>query len=110
MPELIQRSALSEVSAMLNHVLPGLSREPTVRVEVPSEIADDIVAALAPLDQELRDKISVVGLDDMKDGDARVSWGSGHASRRPAQVWQAIMEALHPALSHPEAKDENDGQ
>src|ERR1700722_17459849 len=42
MPDLIRRSALTEVGAMLALVLPGLSREPAVRVEVPLEIADAI--------------------------------------------------------------------
>lgn len=110
MPELIQRSALGEVGAMLNHVLPGLSREPAVRIEVPVAIADAILAALVPLEQELRDKISVVGVSELKAGDARVSWASGHAVRRPAEVWQAVMEALNVALGHSEAKDEIDGQ
>ncbi len=73
MPELIRRSALVEVGAMLNHVLPGLAREPAVRIEVPIEIAEGIVAALAQMEQELHDKISVISKDDMKTGKARVT-------------------------------------
>ena len=102
MPDLIRRSALSEVGAMLALVLPGLSREPAVRVEVPLEIADSIAATLASLPPEQRDNVTVAGMAPMRPGDARVHWAAGHARRQPAQVWEAVMRALHPALDHPE--------
>jgi flagellar biosynthesis/type III secretory pathway protein FliH len=110
MPSLIQRSAMNEVGAMLAHVLPGLSREPAIRVEVPHEIAGYIAATLASLAPEHRNKISVVGKDNMGPGEAGVHWGSGHARRQPTQVWQAVMEALHPALGHLESKDTDNGE
>ena len=101
MPDLIRRSALSEVSAMLALVLPGLSREPAVRVEVPAEIADGIAASLASLPADLRDIVTVTGQAAMRPGDARVHWTSGHARRQPVEVWASVMEALHPALDTP---------
>jgi flagellar biosynthesis/type III secretory pathway protein FliH len=110
MPNLIQRSALNEVGAMLAHVLPGLSREPTIRVEVPHEIADYIAATLASLVLEHRSKISVIGKDNMGPGEAGVHWGAGHARRQPALVWQAVMEVLDPALGHFESKDTDNGE
>jgi flagellar biosynthesis/type III secretory pathway protein FliH len=102
MPDLIRRSALNEVGAMLALVLPGLSREPAVRVEVPPEIADAIAATLASLPPEQRDTVTVTGLAPMRPGEARVHWAAGHARRQPAQVWESVMQALHPALGHPE--------
>jgi hypothetical protein len=110
MPDLIQRSALNEVGAMLGQVLPGLAREPTVRIEVPRKIAGGVEAALATLAPEHRDKISVVSLDHMAAGDARVTWASGRARRQPDQVWQAVMEVLRPALGEPGTKDNDDGE
>jgi flagellar biosynthesis/type III secretory pathway protein FliH len=130
MPDLIRRSALNEVGAMLAHVLPGLSREPAVRIEVPADIAGSITASLASLAPELRDRITVDGVNRMRPGDAEVHWGAGHATRQPAEVWQAVMAALHaelstteitepktshPGLQHPErspsgAKDSNNGE
>ena len=44
MPDLVRRSAFNEAGAMLAHVLPGLSREPNVRVEVRPELADGMAA------------------------------------------------------------------
>ena len=102
MPDLIRRSALSEVGAMLALVLPGLSREPAVRVEVPLEIADAIAATLASLPPEQRDTVTVTGMAPMRPGEARVHWAAGHARRQPAQVWESVMQALHPVLGHPE--------
>jgi flagellar biosynthesis/type III secretory pathway protein FliH len=110
MPDLIQRTALNETGAMLACVLPGLSREPTIRIEVPRDIALYIEATLAPLAPEQRDKIHVIGKDGMSSGDARVHWTSGHARRQPAQIWQTVMEALQPALSEPKSKDSNNGE
>jgi flagellar biosynthesis/type III secretory pathway protein FliH len=105
MPDLIRRSDLAEVSAMLALVLPGLSREPAVRVEVPLEIADSIAAALASLPPEQRDTVTVVGMAPMRPGEARVHWAAGHARRQPAQVWESVMQALRPALGHPKPDD-----
>jgi flagellar biosynthesis/type III secretory pathway protein FliH len=120
MPELIRRSALSEVSAVLAHVLPGLAREPTVQVEVAFEIVDSIAATFASLPAELRDAVTVTGLGRMRPGEVRIHWESGQARRQPEQVWESVMAALHPALDHPrpdqprpefpEAKDGNNGE
>jgi hypothetical protein len=104
MPDLIRRSALTEVGAMLALVLPGLSREPAVRVEVPLEIADAIAASLASLPPEQRDIVTVTGMAPMRPGEARVHWAAGHARRQPARVWESVMQALHPALGHPESR------
>jgi flagellar assembly protein FliH len=120
MPDLIRRSALGEVSALLALVLPGLSREPAVRVEVPLEIADSIAATLATLPPEQRDTVTVAGMAPLRPGEARVHWAAGHARRQPAEVWDGVMQALHPALDHPgmdhagmgfpQAKDGNNGE
>jgi hypothetical protein len=101
MPDLIGRSALSEADAMLAHVLPGLSRELNVRVDVPREVAGSVAAAIGRLTPENRDNICVASPEDLKAGDVRVCWSAGHARRQPAQVWQAIMELLEPALAAP---------
>jgi flagellar biosynthesis/type III secretory pathway protein FliH len=101
MPDLIRRSALNEVSAMLAHVLPGLSREPAVRVEIPSEIAGSISDRLGSLPQEHRSNITLIGVDSLLPGNARVSWATGQAKRQPAEVWHSVMEALAPMLTEP---------
>jgi flagellar biosynthesis/type III secretory pathway protein FliH len=110
MPDLIQRTSLKETGAMLGYLLPGLSREPAVRIEVPHEIAGYISATLASLAPEHHEKIDVIGKDNMGSGEARVHWVSGHARRQPAQIWQTVMEALNLALDDPKSKDSENGE
>ena len=105
MPTLIERSAVAEVDAMLARVLPGLSREPAVRVEVPSSLADYFVRKFKELAPEQGERINVIGIAAMTPGEARVCWASGHARRQPARVWESVMEALLPSLDESAAKD-----
>lgn len=114
MPDLVRRSALDEAGAMLAHVLPGLSREPHVRVEVPREVADGVEAALAKLTPEHRGRICVTGLEragagSLEAGEVQVRWSSGHAQRRPEQVWRTVMDALGGALGGSGSEDDDNG-
>jgi hypothetical protein len=110
MPDLIARAALGETGAMLAAILPGLSRELTIRVEVPGTIAKGIAATVAGLAAEHRDRIEVRCPDGLAAGEARVSWASGQAVRQPAEVWLAVMDLLEPALGEPSMKDHVNGQ
>jgi hypothetical protein len=73
-------------------------------------MASYVVTTLDALAPEHCEKISVTGEDNMEPGEARVYWGAGQARRSPAQVWQAVMAALLPALDSPEVKDMNNGK
>lgn len=98
MPDLVRRSALGEAGAMLTQVLPGLSREPDVRVEVRPELADGVAALVGRLAPELSDRVTVQGLDRLAAGEVLVRWSAGHARRQPGAIWQAVMDRLEPAL------------
>jgi hypothetical protein len=98
MPDLVRRSGLNEVGAMLAQVLPGLSREPAVRVDVRPELADDVAAMVGRLAPELSARVTVQGVEPLADGEVRVHWSDGHARRQPAAIWQAVMDRLEPAL------------
>ena len=101
MPDLIRRSGLREVEAMLAHVLPGLSRQPQVRIEVPSDIADGVAGIVAAAGAG---RIAVHGSDAMEPGGAWVSWSAGEARRQPAEVWRAVMDVIDPTPGQSEAK------
>jgi flagellar biosynthesis/type III secretory pathway protein FliH len=105
MPELIRRSALHEAGAMLGHVLPGLSREPRVRIDIAANLADDIATLLAGLAPAGEPMIAVTAQPGMADGEVRIQWQSGEARRRPAEIWNAVMAALN-AVTEPPAIQE----
>jgi flagellar assembly protein FliH len=108
MPELIRRSALHEAGAMLGHVLPGLSREPRVRIDVAADLADDITALLAGLAPAGGAMIAVTAQPDMADGEVRIQWQSGAARRRPAEIWDAVMAALNAVTQTPATQETAD--
>lgn len=98
MPDLVERSGQTEAVAMLAELLPGLSREPHVQVSVPRAVVPGVEAALTALASEQRDRIILTGSDNLGPGEVSVSWAAGHATRRPGQVWQAVMSMLEKAL------------
>ena len=105
-PELMRRSGLVEASAMLAQLLPGLSREPEVRVAVAPELADGLSASLAGFAPDLRERIQIAGSGQAGEADVSVRWHAGQARRQPAQVWSAVMETLEAALCGPAMKDD----
>jgi hypothetical protein len=108
-PNLIERTALTETRAMLAQLLPGLSREPHVQVTVPCGLESGIEAMLDALPPSDRERITLVGSSSFGRGEAEVAWSAGHALRRPDRVWEAVMNALEPALN-PRTEDNYDVQ
>jgi flagellar biosynthesis/type III secretory pathway protein FliH len=97
MPDLVAKSALGEASAMLAAVLPGLSRELRVRVEVPAAIAPGVAESLA-LMRGVQGRVDIQPVPAMEAGGVSVTWSAGEASRRPTQVWDEIMQIIAPLL------------
>ena len=110
MPELIRRSALDEAGAMLARILPGLSCEPLVHVHVPSAIASGVSAAVRRLTPDHAGRVDVTAAHDLEPGAVRIAWSGGRAIRRPAQVWQSVMDAFEPLLNEEAAKDTDNGE
>lgn len=104
MPDLVARSALGEASAMLAAVLPGLSREPAVRVAVPPVIADGVRASIASVPGR-QSHIEVEALEAMAPGGVSVTWTAGKASRVPSEVWDAVMQHIAPLMGAGAAED-----
>lgn len=109
MPALIERSAVGEINAMLAQVLPGLSREAAVRIEVAPDLTRYVAATVAKLAPEQQSAIDVVGIPAMQAGGARVVWHAGIAQRNPAQLWDAVLQALCPMATETEAQEYGNG-
>lgn len=101
-PELIRQSGLTEAGAMLAQVLPGLSREPELLVEVRPELRAGIAALVGRLERE-GGQIAVQGREDLADAEVRVRWSAGQARRDPLSIWQAVVQMLEPVsgAQHP---------
>ena len=108
MPLLVERTAVSEIDAMIALVLPGLAREPLIRVLVAPDVAQDLDARLDGLSLEDRGRITVAGREGMAPGAVRIVWSAGHAERRPHDLWQQVMAAFTAQLDAPEARDTPD--
>ena len=93
-PELIRRSASFEIAALIAEILPGLSHEPTVVIGVAPDLVAGVTEKLARMDGMPRDGIRVCAEAGLQDGDARIVWGTGQASRQPFVVWQRVLEAF----------------
>jgi len=98
-PDLIERSALSESRAMLAALLPGLAREPAVQIAVPHANVAGVTSALERLPPAQQDQITVAGSDACGSADVLVSWAAGRAERRPGAVWDNVMRRLEQALN-----------
>jgi hypothetical protein len=96
MPALVERSAVDEISALIDRLLP--------------DIAEAVGARLELLDPEDRARMTVAGQDGLAVGAARLVWSAGYAERRPDQVWRRIMDAFNAQLETPVSKDTPDGQ
>lgn len=94
MPELMRRHAHLEISALVAEVLPGLAREPAIRVEVAPALAPGVGAKLASIDGGASERIVVVGCPGLPPGDVRIAWSAGRASREPSAVWGQVLAAF----------------
>jgi flagellar biosynthesis/type III secretory pathway protein FliH len=94
MPALIAATALDEIDAMLGCVLPGLAREPEIRVTVAPDLSDAVSTRLDRLSRADRDRILVVPGVGLAPGAARIAWSAGHAERNPGEVWRQVTQAL----------------
>jgi len=99
MPELVRRSALAEAESMLAIVLPGLSAEPAVTVEVPPAIEPGLGRLVARIAPDVADKVVVHARAQLAPGEVRVRWSAGQARRDPDAVWTRVMDRLEPALA-----------
>ena len=99
MPALMEAAALGEVEAMIARILPGLTREPAIRIEVAPEMAAGVAQFLARLEDGDREAITVAGVPSIGAGGARVVWSAGQARRQPQQLWDGVAEILQAALA-----------
>ncbi len=93
-PALMRRSAGLEIATLVEQILPGLAREPSIAVEVAPDLVAGLIGKLSGLPDMQRGGIIVRGVDGLPYGDARITWGAGDARREPDAVWQQVIDAF----------------
>jgi flagellar biosynthesis/type III secretory pathway protein FliH len=96
LPALCARHGPAEVAALARAVLPSLAHVPNAVIRVAPGAVERLEGELARLDPDLRARLTVAASDAMPDGDVRITWQDGSASRDTARLWQAIGEVLAP--------------
>lgn len=96
LPAAAARTAGGEVAALLQTLLPALSREPTLNIRVHPELLNDISAAIEPIWPPDGGRLTLTGDATLAPADVRVSWNDGDAVRDTAALWADISAALAP--------------
>jgi flagellar assembly protein FliH len=108
-PELCSAHGPAEAAAVARTILPALAREPSVSVRAAPRSAAALAAALAAeldrRDPDLAARLRVVPAPGMTEGDVRVAWTDGTATRDVRAVWRGVLDALTPAGLTPAPSD-----
>jgi flagellar assembly protein FliH len=97
LPKLSEAHAQTELTAVLEALLPGLRTEPELRVRVHPDLEACVRAVWKTLSQdEPSGELQLTADPDMVRGDVRLAWADGRATRNTAEVWQRLREALAP--------------
>ena len=93
-PSLEARFGPAEVVVLVRALLPGLSREPAVRIRVAPHVAAAIAAECAALPDPERARLTVEPDAALGEADLHISWHDGAALRDGAEIRRAVLEAL----------------
>lgn len=108
-PELGKRHGEEELRGLLREILPGMLREPEVRVRVHPSMTAAVTGELAKVPEEDRQHITVEPNDSVPPGDAKIKWPHGGAFRDAAGIAPKIADILRPLGLLPDAAAEAAG-
>ena len=97
LPALSARHGPAEIAAVLREILPVLHREPKIIVRVNPDLVEVLTEEFLSLDGDLAAHVRLVPTDTVAQGDARISWENGSATRDTAALWTQIENILAPA-------------
>jgi len=97
LPALSARHGPDEIAAVLREILPVLHREPKIIVRVNPDLVEGLTEEFLSLDGDLAARVRLLPTDTVAQGDARMSWENGSATRDTAALWAQIENILAPA-------------
>jgi flagellar biosynthesis/type III secretory pathway protein FliH len=82
---------------VLREILPALHREPKITVRISPHLFPAMSQQLETMDTDLAARVRLLATDSVPEGDARVSWENGAATRDSVSLWDQIESILAPA-------------
>ncbi|HEX3346900.1 MAG TPA: hypothetical protein VHS58_02220 [Acetobacteraceae bacterium] len=94
LPTICARFGAAEVAALARAVLPGLSAAPRIAIRVHPADTRALEVAVASLEPELVSRLEITPSAALPEGDLRMGWQDGHASRETGPLLRAIGDEL----------------
>jgi|SRR5271165_510400 len=96
-PALSARHGAGELTAVLREILPALHREPKITIRINPHLVSAMTEEIHALDADLAARVRLIPTDAVAQGDARVTWENGAATRSALSLWEQIEGILAPA-------------
>jgi flagellar assembly protein FliH len=95
-PETSRRHGLMEVAAVIEEIIGRIIDKPKLSVRVSESLQADLTEKLSALAEAhgFAGQISVVGDAAIPEGDCRLNWAGGGATRDSAAIWREIDAAV----------------
>lgn len=93
-PTLCQRFGAAEVARFTREVVAVLDDEPRIVVRAHPSMLPEIERALASLEPEHRENITIEGRETVPPGDARITWRNAVARRDAQARWAELSETM----------------
>ena len=95
-PHLNERHADAEVEALIDTVIKQVISDPTIRVHVNEKLSEAVKERFTAMAAEIGhgNKVEVIADSTLPEGNCRLEWESGGASRDSAGMWRDVEEIL----------------
>lgn len=119
-PTLNDQHASTEITTLIETVMARIAEAPKLTVRISPALKDPVAQRIEAVAAEVgfAGHLAVVSDDGLADGDCKLIWPSGGASRSAADIWVAIEQAVDRVIGsesaateqtdHSDARDDRD--
>lgn len=107
-PETSRRHGMAEVAGVIEQIIGRLIDKPKLSVRVSESLQSELAERLGAIAEAhgFAGQINVVGDSTIAEGDCRLSWAGGGATRNGAAIWREIEAAVGRVLGPIELFDQ----
>lgn len=95
-PQLCKEYGDAEARAVVRLVIPALMQEPVITLHANHQTAAAAASEIARLDPDAAARLRISECDEMPQGDVRIAWRNGSATRDAALLWRQVIDVLMP--------------